>query len=231
MCGRGAQFLTLEEARNFFQVPLEAPSPNIPARYNAAPGQDLAVVRWNAEAGRRQIDLLRWGLVPAWAKEPKVGYAMINAMAETVASKPAYRGAFGKGRRCLVPFNGFYEWKAEPDGKQPVYFSHRDGSPLALAGLWEGWREPGSDRWLRTFTIVTTEPNSLCARVHSRMPVILPPEAWPAWLGETPVGAAELQALLRPYPAERLQAWPVSRRVNASKNEGADLVEAVRPVA
>lgn len=225
MCGRGAQFLTLEEAREFFQVPLEGPLPNLRARYNAAPGQEIGVVRWHVEAGRREISALRWGLVPVWAKEEKIGYSMINAKAESVATKPAFRSAFAKGRRCIIPFNGFYEWAPQPDGKQPYYFSHRDGSPLALAGLWEGWKIPDSgDRWLRTFTIITTEPNSLCAKVHNRMPVILAREDWPAWLGEEAAEPADLQALLRPYPTELMQVWPVSRRVNSSRNEGEDLI-------
>jgi putative SOS response-associated peptidase YedK len=165
--------------------------------------------------------------VPHWAKDLSVGARMINARAETVAERPGFRDAFARGRRCLVPADGFYEWR-KGDGpkapKQPYTVALRDGSPMALAGLWEGWRGPGGEV-VRTFTIITTDANDKLRALHDRMPVILPRAAWPAWLGEEPAEAAALLALLRPYPSAELAAWPVPRRVGRVAEDDAGLAE------
>ena len=172
--------------------------PNTAPNYNGAPTDHLPVVRLDRD-GRRSLDLLRWGLIPYWAKDPSIGARCINAMAETVAAKPAFRDAVRR-RRCLVPVDGFYEWQKRPAGKkQPYAIVSADGKPFAMAGLWENWKEPQSGETVRTFTIITGPPNELVAPIHNRMPVILPPSHWRAWLGEEPAPQEELLALLQPY--------------------------------
>src|SRR5947207_3154928 len=142
----------------------------------------LPVVRYNVKAGERSLDMLRWGLVPFWAKDLKVGFANINAKAEGIENRPAFREAFQR-RRCLVPVDSFYEWKKTAAGKQPYAIALSDRRLMALAGLWENWRSPAGE-WMRSFAIITTTPNELCAQLHNRMPVVLKPESWPVWLGE-----------------------------------------------
>ena len=159
---------------------------------------------------------MRWGLVPFWAKDIKVGFANINAKAEGIESKPAFREAFQR-RRCIVPVDNFYEWQKTENGKQPYAISLTDRGLMALAGLWETWRSPAGER-VFSFAIITTTPNALCAELHDRMPVILGREVWPAWLGETPSDAMELKAMLAPYPAKGMVCWPVSPRVGNVKN-------------
>jgi putative SOS response-associated peptidase YedK len=198
---------------------------NVQQRYNAAPTQDLPVVIRDRETGERRLEALRWGLIPFWAKDAKIGFSTINAKAETVATRPAFRDAFKSGR-CLVPADGFYEWKKlDATTKQPYRIVMADGSPMAFAGLWERWRDPASGETVRSFTIVTTAPNALCARIHNRMPVIIDPADFPAWLGETTATPDELQALLRPYPAERMEAHMIGPRIGNVKNDDAELVE------
>ena len=171
---------------------------------------------------------MRWGLVPYWAKDIKIGFSTINAMAETVDTKPVFREAF-KQRRCLVVIEAFYEWKKlGPKEKQPYAIALGDRSMMALAGLWETWRSPAQEI-VRSFTIITTTPNELCAPIHDRMPVILPAETWPEWLGEEPTEEAELKKLLGPYPADRMTMWPVDRRVGNVKNNDPSLIEPVSP--
>jgi putative SOS response-associated peptidase YedK len=224
MCGRVIQNTPLGEIRVLFETVNAVP--NSAPNYNGAPTQQLPVVRLDEE-GRRSLDLLRWGLIPFWAKDPAIGIRCINAMAETAAAKPAFRDAFRR-RRCLVPVDGFYEWQKRPAGKkQPYAIVSADGKPFAMAGLWENWKEPQSGETVRTFTIITGEPNELVAPIHNRMPVILPPSHWRAWLGEEPVPAEELPALLQPYPAERMRAYPVNVRVGNVRNNDAALIEPV----
>src|SRR5437868_6563105 len=187
------------------------------------PTDTLPVVRVDRDC-RRSLDLFRWGLVPWWAKDIKIGARCINAMAETVATKPAFRDAFKRGQRCIVPVDGFYEWQKRPAGpKQPFAIAAADGRPLAMAGLWERWKEPTAGETIQTFTIVTGPPNELVAPIHNRMPVILPPEAWRRWLGEEVVDSDELLALLRPYPAELMRAYPVGLAVGNVRNNGPEL--------
>ena len=210
MCGRYFQQRGPASVAAYFEA-VNA-TPNLAPNWNRAPTQDGLVLRRHPETGARHLDALRWGLVPRWAEDPSVGSRMINARSESLAEKPAFREAFAR-RRCVVTADGFYEWRTEGKAKQPFAVAMADGAPMALAGLWEGWRGPDGEV-LRTFTIVTGEANAKLAAMHHRMPVVLPREAWPAWLGEVGADEAELRALLRPCPPERLALWPVSARVN-----------------
>jgi putative SOS response-associated peptidase YedK len=170
-----------------------------------------------------------WGLVPHWAKDLKIGAKMINERAETAATMPAFRDAF-KGRRCLIPAGGFYEWKKTATAKQPYVLAPEGDPLLAFAGLWENWRDQNAGdgaEWIRTCAIVTGEPNELVAPIHDRMLVILPPDAWATWLGEESAGADDLQALLKTFPAERMRVYSISTRVNSVKNEDAGLIKPV----
>jgi putative SOS response-associated peptidase YedK len=172
------------------------------------------------------LDVLRSGLVPHWAKDIKVSFANINAKAEGIESKPAFRETFQR-RRCLVPVDNYYEWAKTAIGvKQPYAVALANRGLMALAGLWENWRSPEGE-WVRSFAIVTTTPNDLCAELHNRMPVVLGPETWPAWLGEEPVEPRELKALLAPYPSELMTCWPVSPRVGNVKNNDPSLIEPI----
>ncbi len=192
-------------------------------RFNFAPMQRGVVVRIDKES-RREPVIMRWGLVPSWSKDDKSGAAMINAKAETVAEKPAYRSAF-KSRPCLVVADGFYEWaKVGPKEKQPYFITTKDRAPFAFAGLWEWWRgkdTPKDGPGLETFTILTTEPNTLCAPIHDRMPVILAPEDWDKWLA-TP---DDRKALLRSFPAEKMECWSVGKAVGNVRNDRPELIE------
>jgi putative SOS response-associated peptidase YedK len=161
------------------------------------------------------------GLIPYWAKDIKIGFSTINARAEEIDIKPAFREAFCQ-RRCLVPLDSFYEWAKTPTGKQPYAIALKDGGLMAMAGLWVTWRSPEGER-IRSFTIATTTPNELCAKLHNRMPVVLKPEAWPMWLGEEPADPAHLKALLAPYPSEDMICWPVSARVGNVRNNDPSL--------
>ena len=182
-------------------------------------------MRYNSKTGSRALDLMRWGLIPYWAKDIKIGFATINAMAETVQTKPVFREAFQR-RRCIIPVDAFYEWKKlDAKARQPYAIALADRSLMPLAGLWENWRSAAGE-WIRSFTIITTTPNPICGELHNRMPVVLPPEAWSIWLGEEPAEPDRLKALLIPYAGEMV-AWPVSQRVGNVKNNDADLI---RPV-
>lgn len=223
MCGRVAQNSDPDRlARRFCTA--GAP-PNVPPRWNAAPTDNLLVVRYNPSTRQRQLDALIWGLVPRWAKDTKGGAMLINARAESCTTRPAFRDAFRR-RRCLVPVDAFYEWLDRPDGKQPFAIAALDGEPLALAGMWDGWRAPDG-KVVATFTIITAAANELVAPVHERMPVVLAPDAWPSWLGEQDATETELKALLQPYPAASMRMWAVGRRVNRTGEEGADLLSPV----
>ena len=178
--------------------------------FNVAPTQEVAAVV--AENGSRRLEMLRWGLVPSWAKDPEIGARMINARSETAPEKPSFRGAFRR-RRCLIPADGFYEWRREEGGKQPFYIRMNDGRPFAFAGLWESW----NDGEIRSCTILTTSANDLVGPVHERMPVILPAADRDAWL-DPEAEREELASLLRPYEGNDLETFPVSRFVNSPRN-------------
>jgi putative SOS response-associated peptidase YedK len=193
--------------------------PEIKARYNIAPTQQVPIVRLTRD-GERELSQVKWGLVPFWAKDPSIGNKMINARAETIVSKPGFRDAYKK-TRCLIPASGFYEWAKMTDGsKQPVRIAMIDDAPFAFAGLWSGWGPKGSE--LITCTIITTEANELCQAVHDRMPVILAPENYDRWLDTTDADPADL---LRPYPSEAMRAYPIGKRVSNPKNDDAELIE------
>jgi len=223
MCGRARLSSDVSEIKLVFSIPPERPTPNIPANWNAAPTEDLPVVRYDNTAGGRRLEVMRWGLVPFWAKDIKVGFSNINAKAETIDTRPAFREAFTR-RRCLVPFDCFYEWKKLGKEREPYAVALADRRLMAMAGLWETWRSPAGER-VRSFTIVTTAPNALLAELHDRMPVILAPEDWPIWLGESPAGPEQLRAPLKPYPAEDLITWRVDKRVGDPKNKDPSLIE------
>jgi putative SOS response-associated peptidase YedK len=186
--------------------------------YNAAPTRMLPVVRRNEDTGELETVLMRWGLVPHWAKELKFGNQTINARAETVKTKPSFRAAY-KSRRCLIPAHGYYEWQAGPDGKQPHYFSAADGSLLAFAGLWEQWTPPEGGDEVQTFTIIVCAANLFAKDTHDRMPVILDRADWQRWL-EGP----DVDDLLKPARDDLLKRHPVSRAVNNSRSKGPMLI-------
>ncbi|MGE0117823.1 MAG: SOS response-associated peptidase [Dongiaceae bacterium] len=221
MCGRYRSPTTLDSMRALLQFLNELPE-DIRPRYNAAPTDSLPVVRLDRN-GNRELAMLRWGLVPFWAKDAKVGAKFINARAETIATAPAFRTAF-RTRRCLVPAGGFYEWKKAHGRRQPYHIGMRDGTPFAFAGLWERWN--GGAALIESFTIITGEPNSLVADLHDRMPAILDPEDYDTWLraADTAIAAAMLQ---QPFPAQLMAAYPVSTNVNSVKNDAPDLIEPI----
>jgi putative SOS response-associated peptidase YedK len=197
---------------------------DLPPRYNIAPTQQVAAIRLDPRQGTRQLSLLRWGLIPSWADDPAIGNRLINARAETVAVKPAFRHAFQKGR-CLVLADGFYEWKKTGSTKQPFYVRLRDDGPFAFAGLSEHWQR--GDQTIDSCTIITTEANELMAGIHDRMPVILSRDDYGLWLDGDFHGQAKLLEMLRPFPAEEMEAYPVSTLVNNPRNETATCIEAV----
>ncbi len=201
--------------------------------YNVSPRRRILVVRARDE--HRVLSRVRWGLVPSWAKDPGVGDRMINARSETVAEKPAFRRAFAR-RRCIVPADGFYEWRAAGVGrsvKQPYYVHAADGAPFAFAGLWETWKVPDAalgtvgdpDGWLRTCTILTTTANAALAPIHDRMPVVLPEPAWADWLDPDLTDPGALLPLLGPAPATSVRLHPVARAVGNARNRGPELID------
>lgn len=226
MCGRFALYSDASAlAGRFGADALEGLNP----RYNIAPTQDIPIVR--LEGGRRRFAPARWGLVPSWAKAMDSGYSTFNARAETVADKPTFRAAF-RHRRCLIPADGFYEWQARPGSKakQPFFIALRDRQPMAFAGLWESWCGPDGAA-VESCAIIVTGANELMRPIHDRMPVILKPGVWDAWLDPATKDAAAIQALLMPYPADGMTAWPVGAWVGNARNQGPECVEPVGAAA
>lgn len=217
MCGRFTLRTPASEVAEQFAL---FAMPPFTSRFNIAPTQPVPVVRMVPE---RECVLLRWGLIPGWAKDPTIGARLINARAETVADKPAFRAAFRR-RRCLVLADGFYEWQKSAKRKQPFFFHLRDDRPFAFAGLWESW-EGADNSHLETCTILTTAPNELVAPVHDRMPVIVTPDTHDAWLDPAVEQPDRLSPLLRPYPAEAMDAYPVGPLVNSPTHDGPELIE------
>lgn len=216
MCGRFALSAPASAITEVFQVDI---LPDVLPRYNVAPTQQIpAIVN---DAGIRSMRRFRWGLVPPWAKDIKIGASMINARCETIAEKPAFRSAF-KRRRCLVPSDGYYEWKADGKRKLPHLLGLRTHEPFAMAGLWERWRDPDTGENVLTCCLITTEANALTGTIHHRMPVILPRSAWELWLDPACEDATRLRELLVPYPAEEMAVRAVSTRVNDARKEGPD---------
>lgn len=223
MCGRFTQTATPTAIAQQFGIsvpPLRKP------RYNIAPSQPVAAIRVDPETTTRQLVLLRWGLIPSWAKDQKIGFHCINAKAETVAEKPSFRAAFRK-HRCLVVATGFYEWQMQGKTKQPMWIGSKSRQPFGFAGLWEQWQPPEGGV-IESCTILTTEPNDLMRPIHNRMPVILSAETYPQWLDPTIQDVESLKALLCPYPSEELTAYPVSTLVNNPRH---DVPECLEPVS
>ena len=220
MCGRftlGATAATLAAQFDLANVPTWTP------RYNIAPTQEVLVVLQSSPQANREARLHRWGLIPPWAKDPSIGNRMINARAETVATKPAFRRAF-KERRCLLLADGLYEWQRQERRKQPFYIRLRDGRPFAFAGLWEHW-EGSEGMAIQSCTILTTTSNEVVGRIHDRMPVILSPTDYDRWLDPSIQEPAVLQTLLRTYPADEMTAYPVSTLVNSPANDNPGCTE------
>jgi putative SOS response-associated peptidase YedK len=251
MCGRYASARKRIELLEEFAVQRDTVTESLQPDFNVAPTKPVYAVLERADspaAGQqapagsagesaaerapavRELRIMRWGLVPFWAKDPKIGSRMINARAETVVAKPAFRHAFAK-RRCLLPADGYYEWQARPDAsKQPVYISPRDGRPLAFAGLYELWRDPAvasndPDAWLWTTTIITTSAPDDLGVIHDRMPMIIDSGRWADWLDPDSADPADLRALLVPAAVSGLRVYPVSTQVNAVRNNGPQLIE------
>ncbi len=223
MCGRFTLSVSADELERAF-AGFTFPAAYAP-RYNIAPTQPVLAL---PNDGLQQADFFLWGLIPSWAKDPSLASRLINARGESLAEKPAFRGAF-KYRRCLIPANGFYEWAARPGTKAKIpYFIHlKNGAPFAFAGLWEEWRAADGSV-VRSCTIITTAPNEWLAALHNRMPVILPREDYEAWLDPTPQTPERLKRLLRPFPAEQMEMYPVSNLVNNPAN---DRQECLTPVS
>ncbi len=220
MCGRMTFTIELSELAGVFPW-LVIPDVRVAPRYNVSPTQPVPVI---ANDGQQRLDFFTWGLIPSWAKDPKMGSRMINARAETVAEKPAYRAAYRR-RRCLILADGFYEWRKEPgsSGKTPMYIRLKSGDPFALAGLWERWQSPHGDEIL-SCTIITTTPNSLLATIHDRMPVILPPDAYDEWLDPGEKQPQALNHLLKPYPPGEMEAYAVTPLVNSPTNDSPECI-------
>jgi len=234
MCGR---FTLACDSEKLMQLPLNLEPPiNFHPRYNIAPSQAVAVVantlpdrlldtgKGQADTVRR-VEFFRWGLIPSWAKDSKMGHRMINARSETLAEKPAFRSAY-KRRRCLVLADGYYEWTTVPGDKrkQPVYIHLKSGEPFALAGLWEVWQADGVEAPVRSCTIITCPPNRLLAAFHHRMPVILPRAVYAEWLAREARPADLLQPLLVPYSDAEMEVYPVSRGVNRPLNDSPECI-------
>ncbi len=244
MCGRYSLTTAPEALRRLFEFDT---TPNLEPRYNIAPSQSAPVVRMAstgattgnttetaagaANGAARELAMPRWGLIPSWAKDASIGHKMINARSETVAEKPSFRSAF-RHRRCLVPADGFYEWRTEGDIKQPFRIGMAGGGPFAFAGLWESWPGDGDDDGeaggaIETFTILTTEANRKLHPIHPRMPVILAPEAYQTWLDGRPETTERALSLLRPFADEKMAFYRVSRRVNSPRNDDPACIEPI----
>jgi putative SOS response-associated peptidase YedK len=220
MCGRFTLTTDIQTVAQTFNVTVSSSLQTGP-RYNVAPTQDVVAVM-NGDG--RHLEMLRWGLIPSWAKEESVGSRMINARAETLAEKPSFKKLL-HNRRCLIVADGFYEWAQQPGtkSKTPMYITLKDHQPFAFAALWDSWHTP-DDQELRTCTIITTEPNELMATIHNRMPALLLPDALTSWLDPNVQDEQELRDLLGPYPTELMTARPVSRLVNNPKYDNAELI-------
>ena len=235
MCGRFVSTHSAEQIADYFGASFEGEAP--PENFNVAPTNDiLAVV---SDGDGLAVKHFQWGLVPLWAKDVKIGSSMINARAETIADKPAFKGVFKK-YRCIIPMDGFYEWQAANANspvnakgkpvKQPMFIHRVDDEPLAVAGIWSAWRDkngPADAPWLHTCAVITTSANNTMAPVHDRMPVILPASAWARWLDPATDDIEALQALLVPAPDSLLTMHKVSTDVNNVRNKGAELIEPV----
>ena len=225
MCGRYTQKESFEQLLKRLGL---SKILSLKPRFNIAPSQMVACVRQVPENGNREAVLLKWGLIPSWAKDPSIGYKMINARAETVAEKPSFRKAF-KRQRCLVLADGFYEWKREGTAKQPYYIHFKDSRPFAFAGLWEHWQDKTKEdsQAIESCTIITTGPNALMEPIHHRMPVILDEESIEVWLKTEMTEPTILNPLLRPYHSDEMEAYPVSLMVNNPRNDNQECIQGI----
>jgi len=222
MCGRFTLRASPEAVREAFQLPL---LPELTPRHNLAPTQPVAAMLRSKGESERRLVWFRWGLIPSWAQDPKVGQRMINARSETLLEKPSFRGPV-RHRRCLVLADGFYEWQQTGDGKSPIYIRRRDCEPFAFAGLWDRWEK--GDEPIASCTVLTTEPNALVAGYHHRMPVILNPEDYDTWLDPDQTDPTPLARLLVPCAPEAWEAFPVSKAVNSPANDAPACIEPLR---
>lgn len=225
MCGRFFEESPPDEIAARFEAQLPEQLEFEP-RYNIAPNQQVLVVRYDRKQHTRTLDHLRWGLIPHFARDPKIAYKRFNARNDAVETRPMFRTAFAK-RRCLIVADGFFEWRARGKERQPYAIARADRQPFGLAGIWENWMDPATGEWIRSCAVITTEANELVAPIHDRMPVIVDQADYGKWLGETPAESSELTALLRPYPAGALVMWPVDRRVNKPDVDDASLLDRV----
>jgi len=225
MCGRARLPNDYSEIKIQLGLPDFAPAPNWRPSWNIAPTQDIFTVVRDSEPAARIPQIMRWGLIPSWSKEPKMKYATFNAKSETADTAASFRGAWKAGRRCLVVTDGFYEWRKAD--KQPFAIGRSDGKLTVLAGLWETWNSATTCETVKSCTVITTAANELMGTLHDRMPVILAEKDWPVWLGEEPAKPDELKALLRPCPSDDLKLWPVDRRVGNVRNNDASLSQRV----
>lgn len=222
MCGRFTLAPTPDDLAETFGL---SGIPDMVPRYNIAPSQPVAIIRYNPDGHRRHLSFARWGLIPSWAKNSTGGPHPINARAETAAEKSTFREAL-KSRRCLIPADGFYEWAKAGSKKTPVRFTMADSHVFAFAGLWDHWERPDGAA-IESCTILTTTPNELVASVHNRMPAILRPEAYPYWLDPTVTSTSLVLTLLCPYLAREMRAYPVGTMVNSTASEGPKLIEPI----
>ena len=221
MCGRFSFTQLAQAIADSFNL---TSVPELSPRYNISPTQPVVTILHNSQDSDREFKLLHWGLIPSWAKDPKMGAKLINARAETVEEKPAFRSAFKK-RRCLILADGFYEWQQQNGKKQPYYFRVEDGKMFAFAGLWEHWQSPEGDM-IDSCTIITTQANDILSPIHDRMPVILDQKKYDQWL-DTKQKPESLKSLLQPYRSELMTAYPVSAKVNNPKNDSPECIEAI----
>jgi putative SOS response-associated peptidase YedK len=222
MCGRFLNKTPAAETAKIFGTTNALP--NYPPRYNLAPTEGVLVVRFNPDDGRRYLEIMRWGLIPVWAKDRAFGNKLFNARAEAIAETQAFRDAFAR-RRCLIPADGFYEWKESTSGKEPYAILPAEGEEhFAFAGLWERWRDPTTQEVVQSCTIITGPPNETVAPIHDRMPIILDRADWARWLGAHTAKRQDIHKMLRPFPGTRMRAYRVGQRVNNVRNDDAALL-------
>ncbi len=219
MCGRVRLSSDYSEIKIRLKFGSNAPAPNFEPAWNVPPTGPMLVATY-AKGGERVSEIMRWGLLPAWAKDVKVGYSTFNARADSVTTKPGFRGAWQKGQRCLVVTDGFYEWRKSD--KQPFAIGMADDGLMVMAGLWDLWTSPQGEK-IKSCTVITCEANEAVGALHDRMPVILAEKDWSKWLGEELATEEELKALLMPSPSEELKLWPVDKRVGNVRNNGPEL--------
>lgn len=224
MCGRFTLILPPEVLAEILGL---AEVPRIEPRYNIAPSQQVPAIRTLADNEHREIAMLKWGLIPHWAKDTSLGHKMINARSESVHEKPAFRQPI-RDHRCIIPSSGFFEWEEKGGKKYPLYVRLKDGSPMSFAGIWDHWKSP-EGKIVESCSILTTSSNKLIEPLHDRMPVILHPHEYALWLDRAITDPEKLKSLYQPYPADLMEMWPVSTLVNSPRNDSPDCIKQVVP--